>query len=68
MADRKKKSAPKKLVIYASEDIASWLIGNKTTDKFDKKKIIDVTGGRVVVRLCVKPEKVVQLEREKLDA
>jgi hypothetical protein len=60
---RKKKSAAR-VVIYASEDIASWLVGRKTTDKFDKKHIIDVSGGRVVIRLCVKPEKLAALKKE----
>jgi hypothetical protein len=65
---RQNKSAANRLVIYASEDIASWLVGRKTTDKFDKKHIMDVSGARVVIRLCVKPGKVATLEREKLDA
>jgi hypothetical protein len=60
---RQNKSA-KTLVIYASEDIASWLVGNKTTDKFDKKKIADVRGGRVLIGLSVKPEKLAALKKE----
>jgi hypothetical protein len=60
---RKKKSAAK-VVIYASEDIASWLVGNKTSDKFDKKHVVDVSGGRVLICLRVKPEKVAELKKE----
>jgi hypothetical protein len=60
---RKNKSA-KKVVIYASEDIASWLVGAPIKPTAERR----VLGDRVLIPLAVMPHKLLILMKEKVDA